>query len=107
MLIASIISLSFAAIVYLAATIYSLLPDKSGYDVKTYAGKGIQAIGHVGVWIGLCCLVPTVIISVNPDADPTAYLVLMIMGSLTLTMVRKRLSKSGSEGSSRSRCSVG
>ena len=47
------------------------------------------------------------------DFDPetgsieSADLVLMIMGSLTLTMVRKRLSKSGSVGSSRSRCSVG
>ena len=80
MLIASIINLSFAAIVYLAATIYSLLPDKSGYDVKTYAGKGIYAIGHVGTWIGLACLILSVTVSTNPDTDITGLMTFMVTG---------------------------
>ena len=80
MLIASIINLSLAAIVYLAATIYSLLPDKSGYDVKTYAGKGVYAIGHVGTWIGLACLILSVSVSGNPDTDLTGLMSLMVMG---------------------------
>jgi hypothetical protein len=85
MLIASIINLSFAAFAYLAATIYSLLPDKSGYEVKTYAGKGVYAIGHVGAWIGFACLIPSVIVSANPDADLiglffTGLLSLMVLG---------------------------
>lgn len=80
MLIASIINLSFAAIVYLAATIYSSLPDKRGYDVKTYAGKGIYAIGHVGTLIGLAFLILSVTVSGNPDTDLTGLLSLMVMG---------------------------
>lgn len=81
MLIASIINLSFAAIVYLAATIYSLLPDKSGYDVKTYAGKGIYAIGHIGTWIGFAFLILSVTVSGNPDTDLTGLLSVMVMGA--------------------------
>ena len=80
MLIASIINLSFAAIVYFAATIYSSLPDKRGYDVKTYAGKGIYAIGHVGTLIGLAFLILSVTVSGNPDTDLTGLLSLMVMG---------------------------
>lgn len=80
MLIASIINLSFVAIVYLAATIYSSLPDKSGYDVKTYAGKGIYAIGHVGTWIGFAFLILSVTVSGNPDTDLTGLLSVMVMG---------------------------
>ena len=81
MLVASIIEISFVAIVYLAATIYSLLPDKSGYDVKTYAGKGVYAIGHVGTWIGFAFLILSVTVSGNPDTDLTGLLSLMVMGA--------------------------
>ena len=80
MLIASIISISFVAIVYFAATIYSSLPDKSGYDVKTYAGKGVYAIGHVGTWIGLVFLILSVTVSGNHDTDLTGLMSLMVMG---------------------------
>ncbi len=80
MLIASIIEISFVAIVYLAATIYSLHADKRDYDVKTYAGKGIYAIGHVGTWIGLACLILSVTVSGNPDTDLTGLMSLMVMG---------------------------
>lgn len=80
MLIASIINLSFAAIIYLAATIYSFHADKRNYDVKTYAGKGIYAIGHVGTWIGFVFLILSVAVSGNPDTDLTGLLSLMVMG---------------------------
>ena len=80
MLIASIIEISFVAIAYLGAIIYSLHTDKRDFDVKTYAGKGIYAIGHVGVWIGLAFLILSVTVSANPDTDLTGLMSLMIMG---------------------------